>query len=110
MDLSRIDVVIIPITGSKEYTDLLISKSQELEAQLSTANIRVIADYKHSHKAQWKFKMYEDAHVPLRIEVGLRDLHLQRVLVVRSDTNMKYLISFETIVDEVKRLLLEITY
>lgn len=100
MDLSQIDVVIIPI-NSKEYTDLLIAKCQEIEAQLSTANIRAIGDYKHSHKSQWKFKMYEDAHVPLRIELCLRDLHEQRVLVVRSDTNKKYLISFETVVDEV---------
>ena len=94
-------VVIIPI-GSDEK---VIAKTEEILSSLKQAGITAYADYSEKSPG-FKFAEAETNGIPVRIEVGPKDLEAGKLVVARRDTREKMDISLDTdIVTYVKDLM-----
>ncbi|HIW25606.1 MAG TPA: proline--tRNA ligase [Firmicutes bacterium] len=97
--IAPIQVVIIPIAMQKEG---VLDKAAELKDRLS--NFRVKVD--DSDKSPgWKFSEYEMKGVPVRLEVGPKDIENNQVVLARRDTGEKITVSMDNLEAEVEKLL-----
>jgi len=80
-------VAIVPILFEK-VRDEILKKAHELADELKQAGLRVVLDDR-DHTPGSKFYEWELKGVPLRIELGPRDLEKQECVVVRRDTGKK---------------------
>ncbi|KAJ7341064.1 hypothetical protein JRQ81_004757, partial [Phrynocephalus forsythii] len=107
-----VQVVIIPcgITNSlsEEDKEALISKCNDYQKRLLTADIRVRADLRENYSPGWKFNHWELKGVPVRLEVGPRDMKNQQFVAVRRDTGEKLTFCENEAVDQLRRILEEI--
>ena len=71
----------------------------------STHNFSVILDDRDGYKPGWKFNDWELKGVPVRIEMGPRDLENQEIVLVRRDTSGKASAKIAMAKDKVKDLL-----
>lgn len=90
--VAPIQVVILPIAAHKEG---VLDKAYELKARLEAAGIRVKVDDREGQSAGWKFNEWEMRGVPMRMEVGPRDIENGQVVVVRRDTLEKEFLPME---------------
>ena len=99
--VAPIQTVIVPIQMAKEG---VLAKCREIFTKLKEAGIRVKLD--DSDKTPgWKFSEYEMKGVPLRIELGPRDLEKGVLTIVKRNDLSKETISIDNVVEEIKRLL-----
>uniref|UniRef100_A0A5S6QQU9 Uncharacterized protein n=1 Tax=Trichuris muris TaxID=70415 RepID=A0A5S6QQU9_TRIMR len=107
--VARFQVVIIPcgITASvaKDTAEKIYKTCNDLEKTLCNSNIRCTSDLRDNYSPGWKFNHWELKGVPVRLEVGPRDLAVGQVVLVRRDDSSKAVSSIKCVVDEVKRLL-----
>ena len=94
-------VVIVPIAARKGG---VIEACEELKSKLEGAGIRVILD-NSDNSPGWKFNEWEMKGVPVRIELGPRDIEAGKMLCARRDTLEKTEMALENAVDGVKELL-----
>ena len=97
-------VVIVPIAARKPG---VVEACEALKAELENAGVRVILD-NTDNSPGWKFNEWEMKGVPLRIEMGPRDIEAGKMLFARRDTLEKVEIAREGAVDSVKDMLAEI--
>ncbi|CAN5826930.1 proline--tRNA ligase [soil metagenome] len=100
-------VVIIPIPRGN-WQETVLPKARELAAELVRAGVRVKLDDRDAYTPGWKFAEWELRGVPLRIEIGPKDIEKSAVMVARRDTREKASLPIEGIADSVGRLLEEI--
>jgi prolyl-tRNA synthetase len=94
--IAPIQVVIIPIgKGNQE----VLNKAKEIEKRLSYKGIRVFVDDTENSPG-WKFNQWEMKGVPIRIELGARDLEKGEVIFTRRDTLEKENIALKLITAE----------
>ena len=96
-------VIIVPIAQHKEG---VIEKAQELKARISKI-ARVGIDISDKMPG-WKFNEYEMKGVPVRLEVGPKDIENNQVVLVRRDTREKLVVSMDNLETEIPKLLEEI--
>ncbi len=105
-------VVIVPcgITASlsKEDEKSLIEKCKWYERVLNEADVRVHGDYRDNYSPGWKFNNWELKGVPVRLEVGPKDLAQQKFVAVRRDTGEKLVLDEANVVVEIKKLFVDI--
>ena len=94
-------VVIVPIAAKKGG---VIEACERIKAQLEQAGVRVIFD-NTDNSPGWKFNEWEMKGVPVRIEVGPRDLEAGKVILFRRDTLEKSDCTVEGVCETVKALL-----
>ncbi|XP_006894653.1 PREDICTED: bifunctional glutamate/proline--tRNA ligase [Elephantulus edwardii] len=91
--VASIQVVIIPcgITNalSEEDKEALIAKCSDYQKRLLSVNIRVKVDLRENYSPGWKFNHWELKGVPIRLEVGPRDMKSCQFVAVRRDTGEK---------------------
>ncbi len=100
-------VIMIPI-GPAKTRDMVIAKTDELYAQLKQAGIRVKVDDRSDQSPGWKFNEYEMRGVPIRIELGPRDMENGQVVLVARSTGEKRIVKQENLVQEVESFLEDI--
>ena len=83
--IAPIQVVIIPIAAHKGG---VIEKAKELEAKLKAKGYRVKVD-KSDNSPGWKFAEYEMKGVPVRLEIGPKDIEKEQCVLVRRDNREK---------------------
>ncbi|XP_061847431.1 bifunctional glutamate/proline--tRNA ligase [Colius striatus] len=107
-----VQVVIIPcgITNalSEEDKEALLKKCNEYHRRLLSANVRVRADLRDNYSPGWKFNHWELKGVPVRVEVGPRDMKSQQFVAVRRDTGQKLTFSEHEAEERLKQILNEI--
>jgi len=103
-NVAPIQTVIIPIASKKEG---VIEKCTEVLNLLENADLRIKLDNSNNTPG-WKFNEYEMKGVPLRLEIGPRDIENGVATAVRRDTHEKTQLNLNNIVEEVKNLLGEI--
>lgn len=112
--VASFQVIIVPcgITASMEDTDrkALIGSCEEFEAALKAAGIRVRGDYRVNYSPGWKFNHWELKGVPIRIELGPKDMKQKQVVAVRRDTGEKLTMPQDTAVNDILHLLETIHY
>jgi prolyl-tRNA synthetase len=94
-NIAPIQLVIVPIFKNKDR-DIVIEESKKLFVELNNLGFRVIFDDREGYTAGWKFNDWEVKGVPLRINIGLRDINNRNLEIVRRDTGEKSLIKRET--------------
>jgi len=82
--LAPYQAVIIPIP-KKGAEGRIAAAARDVRDRLANAGIRVRFDDRDEHKPGWKFSDWEMRGVPLRVEIGARDVEEGHVTVVRRD-------------------------
>ncbi|XP_060610232.2 bifunctional glutamate/proline--tRNA ligase isoform X7 [Anolis sagrei] len=107
-----VQVVIIPCgitnTLSEADKEALMTKCSEYRKRLLSANIRSRADLRDNYSPGWKFNHWELKGVPIRLEVGPRDMKSNQFVAVRRDTGEKMTFAENEAVDQLRRILEEI--
>lgn len=101
--IAPIQLVILPIAQHKPG---VLEKAQSIKARLEKI-CRVKLD-DSDNSAGWKFSEYEMKGVPLRLEIGPKDIEKNQCVIVRRDNREKSFISLDDIETEVPRLLGEV--
>jgi prolyl-tRNA synthetase len=86
-------VVIVPI-GRDNWREAVLPKALEIQSQLRAAGMRVTLD-ERDERPGWKFSEWELRGVPLRLEIGPKDIEKSSVLVARRDTREKQSFAME---------------
>ena len=94
-------VVIVPVAAKKGG---VMEKCAEVRASLERAGVRVILD-DSDNSPGWKFNEWEMKGVPLRIELGPRDIEEGKAMVFRRDTLSKEAYALEGLADTVSALI-----
>ncbi len=110
--IACIQVVIVPcgITAQLGEADrkMLISKCEELAKSLRAAGVRVKEDYRDNYSPGWKFNHWELKGVPIRIELGPRDVKSNQMVIVKRFTGEKLTISLDDAATKVTTILEEV--
>ena len=104
LKLPPIQVVIVPIAGHKEG---VLDKANELFVELKK-NFRVKLDDRDNYSTGFKFNDWEMRGVPIRVEMGPRDIENGVVVVVRRDTGEKETVELSKVSARINELLEEI--
>ena len=102
--VAPIQVVIVPIAMNKEGVK---EKTIELYDSLKN-NFRVKVDLRDNISPGYKFNDWEMRGVPVRIELGPRDIENNRCIIVRRDNNEKKEVSLNNIISELSIILEDI--
>ena len=82
-------VVIVPIPFKGLEAEAIAAKTKEIAKTLKAKGVSVILDDRNEYTPGWKFHQWELKGVPIRIELGPRDLKQGQVVMVRRDTGQK---------------------
>src|SRR4051795_10440730 len=99
-------VVIVPI-GRDNWRETVLPKAQEIHRQLEAAGIRVTLD-EREERPGWKFAEWELRGVPLRVEIGPKDIEKSAVMIARRDTREKQSLPMDNLAQQLRDLLDEI--
>ncbi|MCI8806762.1 MAG: proline--tRNA ligase [Oscillospiraceae bacterium] len=102
--VAPIQVVVIPVAQHKEG---VIAANEAVMERLSKAGFRVKMDASDNSPG-WKFAEYEMKGVPLRLELGPKDMEKNQCVLVRRDSGEKSFVSLDGIEDTVAKMLEEI--
>ena len=98
--VAPIQVAVIPIAAHKPgVTEKALEVTERLKARF-----RVKCDTS-DNSAGWKFAEYEMKGVPLRLELGPKDIEKGQCVLVRRDTREKSFVPLEKLEEEIERLL-----
>ncbi len=87
--VAPIQVIIIPIYYSDEDKEKIQTISKEIEEKLKNAEIRVQVDNREQLTPGFKFNDWEMKGIPLRIEIGPKDLEKNQVTFARRHNRQK---------------------
>lgn len=93
--IAPIQVMVIPVAQHKEG---VLSKAMELKERLSSFRVKVDDSDK---SPGWKFSEAEMRGIPIRIEIGPKDIEANQAIIVRRDTREKQVISLNDLETEV---------
>jgi len=101
-------VVIIPIPYRGAETERIAAKCKEVLERLQKHGVAAALDDRCEYTPGWKFNEWELRGVPIRIEIGPRDMKQGQVMVARRDTSEKIAVKDEEIESTITSLLEEI--
>lgn len=104
--VSPVEVVIIPIWPSDNEKDFVVKKAKEIRDNLKK-NFRIELDLSDKHAGE-KFYKWERKGVPVRIELGPREVKGGTLTIVRRDSGGKRTIEEKNMIQEIKSELQEI--
>ncbi len=103
-------IVIVPIHFKEADPAAIEAKAKEIKETLTAHGLTVILDNRAEYTPGWKFNQWELKGVPIRIEIGPRDLKNQQVVMVRRDTKAKNFVKEVDVVTSAQKLLEEIQH
>jgi prolyl-tRNA synthetase len=104
--MAPVQVIMIPV-GPPKQREQVMAKFDPLLNNLKAAGIRVQSDLREETPG-WKFNEWEMRGVPLRLELGPRDVKNDQCVLVRRDTGEKISVSLSEAVVRAQELLQEI--
>lgn len=102
--LAPVEAVVVPIWKSDEQIGQLRRHVQNLTADWQD-KIRFKIDDRDQYRPGYKFNEWEQKGVPLRIEIGPKDLEKNQVVLVRRDTGEKIFVSQDGLLQRIQKLL-----
>ena len=106
-NLAPIQVVIVPIIPSKDDKNKVMENVENIKTMLS--NYRLSIDDREEVTPGYKFNEWELKGVPIRIEIGPRDIENNKVILSRRDIdNSKEEVSIEKLKSTIDKLLIDI--
>ena len=101
--VAPIQVVVVPVAANKEG---VLEKAKEVADSIKSA--RVEFDDRDNYTPGFKFNYWEMKGVPIRLEIGPRDIENNQCVLVRRDTFEKITVSLDEVDSKIKDLLEEI--
>ncbi|KAF3630733.1 Bifunctional glutamate/proline--tRNA ligase [Capsicum annuum] len=98
-------VVVIPVPYKDANTQGIYDACAATVKSLNESGIRAEADFRDNYSPGWKYSHWEMKGVPLRIEIGPKDLANNQVRAVRRDNGAKTDIPVANLVEQVKDVL-----
>jgi prolyl-tRNA synthetase len=83
--LAPYQVVIVPIYKTDEEKSSVMEAARKLKSELAAANVRVTLDEREGPSPGWKFNDWEMRGVPVRIELGPKDVAKAAAVLARRD-------------------------
>ncbi len=99
--IAPIQVVVIPVAQHKEG---VLEAAYGLRDRIQALGLRVKCDDSDQSNG-WKYAEYEMKGVPLRVEIGPKDLEKGQCVIARRDTGEKYFVALEELETKVPELL-----
>lgn len=95
--LASTHIVIVPITKGGPEEQQVFTAAEKLESEIKSVaassslgySVHVVVDRDTQHSAGWKFHEYEITGIPIRVELGMRDLQNANITLVRRDLGTK---------------------
>jgi prolyl-tRNA synthetase len=100
-------VILIPI-GPPKSRDTIIPRINELSQLLKQSGLRVKIDDRADVSPGWKFNEYEMRGIPIRLELGPRDLENDQVVLVSRVSGQKLIVNIDELVSQTHQLLSQI--
>ncbi|OFW15008.1 MAG: proline--tRNA ligase [Acidobacteria bacterium RIFCSPLOWO2_02_FULL_67_21] len=97
-------VVIVPIPRGN-WRETVLPRAQAIRDELVARGMRVFLDDRESQTPGWKFNEWEMRGVPLRLEIGPKDLEKSQVVLARRDTREKSFVPMDGLAGRVEELL-----
>lgn len=102
--LSPTQVAIVPIIF-KDSKEKVFARVDEVKKRLKEFRIEV--DKREEYSSGWKFNEWELKGVPIRLEIGPKDVEKDQVVLVKRTTNEKMFVKTPEIENQVKKVLSE---
>ena len=106
--VAPIQVVVVPIYRNDEGKEKVLPKANEIKEKLESKDIRVHVDDRSELSPGYKFNDWELKGVPIRIEIGPKDIEKQSMVIAKRYNLEKSSLSFtevekiSTILDEIQ--------
>lgn len=105
--LAPTQAVVVPVYRGKGKSEVL-REAEKLYAEIQSAGLRAEADLDEEHSPGWKFNEHELRGVPVRVELGPKDIEKDQAVLVRRDTGEKEFVSRERVTERLTELMEEI--
>lgn len=102
--VAPIQVVIVPISAGN-WRETVLPHARDVLSQLQAAGIRCKLDDRDMHTPGWKYADWEMRGVPLRCEIGPKDIEKKQVVLVRRDSREKKFVPVESLAQTARDLL-----
>lgn len=102
--IAPIQIVIIPIY-KKDNKDEVIEAAEQVLKVLQKAGLRVELDKREGYTPGWKFNEWEVRGVPIRLEIGPKDIQKEQVVLVRRDNREKAFVPMKDAAKKSKTIL-----
>jgi len=103
--VAPVQVIVIPIAMHKEG---VLDKAREVYKTIADAGIRVEIDDRDTQTPGWKFNEWELKGVPIRLEIGPKDIEKNQVVLVRRDSFEKVPVPIDGVVQVINDMLSDI--
>jgi prolyl-tRNA synthetase len=105
--VAPIQVVLVPIYSKTNHATI-DAQAKSIVATLTAAGIRAESDLRQNYKPGWKYNHWETKGVPIRMELGERDIASSSVVLVRRDSGVKSSAPMAALVSEIQQLMASI--
>ena len=102
--ISPTQIIIVPIYKD-ESKEIVKQKAYELENKLKDSNIRAYTDDRDEFTSGWKFNEWEMKGVPLRVNIGIRDIREEQVELITRDTRERFYVKEKDLLNETLSIL-----
>jgi prolyl-tRNA synthetase len=103
--IAPIQIVIVPIYYKEEKNDAVSAKCRQMFESLTKSGFAVHLDLREQYTPGWKFNEWELKGVPLRMEIGPRDIEGRQVTLVRRDNSQKVAVEEQNVVAKISETL-----
>lgn len=100
--IAPIHVVIVPIYKTDTERSAIADRVEAIKKDLLALEVSVKVDDRDNLSPGFKFNEWEKKGVPLRMEIGPKDLEKEQVVLARRDTGEKNAVAMEGLVNEVR--------
>jgi len=100
-------VVVVPIPRGN-WRETVLPNARNISETLTASGVRVRLDDRDAYTPGWKYAEWEMRGVPLRLEIGPKDIEKAQVMLVRRDTREKLPTPIEGLTARVEELLVTI--
>jgi prolyl-tRNA synthetase len=106
--VAPVQVVVVPIYRSDDERSAVLETANAMASEWRANGVRVKVDHRDDLRPGFKFADHELRGVPLRVELGPRDLEAKSVVVARRDTGEKTTLGFDAIEGSLDDLLADV--
>lgn len=101
--IAATQIVIVPIIF-EDTKEKILKAAKNIVIELQKLGIRASVDDRDGYSPGWKFNEWEMKGIPVRIEIGPKDLEKQQCVVVRRDTGKKEFVALDAVKKEMPKI------
>ncbi|KAL5721845.1 proline--tRNA ligase [Ranunculus cassubicifolius] len=103
--VASVQVIVVPVPYKDADTQAILDACTKYAKELNEVGIRAETDLRENYSPGWKYSHWEMKGVPMRIEIGPKDMDKKQVRIVRRDNGTKEDIPMSSLVERVTEIL-----